>query len=165
MWYESALVATVTGTVLGFALAFVPSLVRSRREKRSLVALLNGEIDRIVKYCDARRSEYVRYRDMISDGGTLGVYYSDRDMDTIFVANRGAIPRLDPEYANRVAQFYSHVADFKARAGALSESLHAHNSGTDTLTDKRFFVGSLEKMIESLSSIVEEGQTIVESST
>ena len=165
MWYESSLIATIIGTLLGFALAFVPAWIRKHSENRSLRALLDGEIERIVEYCRLRKPVYSRYRDLVASGGALGVYYSDRDMDAVFSSNRGALQHLDRTYAKRIAGFYAHVADFKARASVLGESLRAHHAGEDLLTDTEFFIGSLEKLNDTLSAIVKEGDEILGNDT
>jgi hypothetical protein len=161
MWYESSLIATVIGTILGFTLAFAPAWVANKRQKHILHTLISEEIKRIVDYCKDRKVVYERYRNLVAEGGALGVYYSDRNMDLIYSSNRGDLIRLDIDYASKVADFYSHVADFKARALALSDSLKAHHSGEDLLTDKDFFVGSLDKLNETLSAIISKGEKLL----
>jgi hypothetical protein len=160
MWYDSKILAVVVGALLGFALSFIPQRLERRRERRALEHALIAEVERIVAYLADRKATYVRYRGMIAEGGRLGIYTTDRSFDTVYRANVGKVTVLSKEMVKPLVEFYDSVNEFSGRIRALSSSLEKFNTGADSLTNTSFFIGSLDKLVEVIDRIVEQGMVL-----
>lgn len=161
MWYESQIFAVVVGAFLGFVLSYVPTRIERYRQRRALQYALLVEVRRIVTYLADRRATYLRYRNMVSQGGRLGIYTTDRSLDIVYRANVGNIASLRADVVTKLVEFYEGVNEFGGRIRALSSSLQKFHAGSDPLTDQSFFVGGLDRIIEVIDRTVECGNRLL----
>lgn len=91
----------------------------------------------------------------------LGVYTTDRSLDVVYRANVGEITSLGSKVAESLVEFYDGVAEFRGRIRALSESLQGYNTRSDTMLNRRFFEGSLERIVEIIERTVECGNKLL----
>ena len=161
MWYDSNTFAVVVGAVLGFLLSYIPNIIERYRQRRALRRVLFIEVRLVIDYLSTRHETYLRYLNMVSDGGQLGVYTTDRSLDVVYRANVGEITSLGSKVAKNLVEFYDGVNEFSGRIQALSESLQRYHTRSDTNLDQIFFIKSLEKIVAVIDRTVECGNNLL----
>jgi hypothetical protein len=156
-WYESQLVGTIAGTVLGFLLSYIPTAIERRRVRRSLLTLLRAEISSATDYL---REKIIDYRDaleMVSKGDVVELFYSERRLDEVFAANLLNMASIDPRQAGELFRFYQSVAKYRSLIRALSQTK------LDPKDDNSDFCNELKRVIGFMESGIARGDALVTS--
>jgi hypothetical protein len=160
MWYESEIFGVIVGTLLGFLLSFVPARLELRRERSALEHALMVEVASTLQYLDERRTTYERYRSMLSKGGKLGIYVTERRLDSVYQANVGRISQLQQRRAGLYVEYYASLNEFSGRVRALSFALDRSNAGTDPLLTPEFFLKSMDKLLAAVERAIAVGKQL-----
>lgn len=161
-WYESQLVGVVVGAVLGFVSSFLPRYFEERQKRSLLRDALKAEIGAIVEHWRTRIPVYSDYITTLRKRGPCAIYYaSERDPDVVFQSNAGNLGLLPPNVVNDLVLFYVKVGDLHSRIRALQDVFQNYNTRTDPTLDTDFLVGAIERALEMMKSIIEQGNAVL----
>ena len=120
-WYETQLVGTVSGTVLGFLLAFIPNAIERRRARKCLLRLLRAEITSIIDELSEKLDAVRSTLEAVSKGEACEIFTSERRLDEIFTANLVNMATFQPQHTEAIFGFYQTVGRHRGLIKALSQ--------------------------------------------
>ena len=156
-WYESQMIGTVTGTVLGFLLSYIPTAVEKRRVRTSLLRLLKAEISSTTDYLREKIVDYREALEAVLKGDGVELYYSERRLDEIFTANILNMANIDPHQGDEIFRFYQSINNYRSLIRALSQTKPDPNN------DNSDFSNELKRVIGFMESGIARGDAIVTS--
>jgi len=120
-WYESQLVGTIFGTVLGFLLAYIPSIIERQRIRKCLIRLLKVEIASVTGQLKDRIADFRSVLEDVSKGESCEIFTSDGRSDEIFTANLVNMTIIEPHQAEEICGFYQSISKQRGIIRALSQ--------------------------------------------
>lgn len=154
-WYESQIVGTIFGTVLGFLLAYIPSTLERRRVRKCLVRLLKVEIASITNQLKERILEFSKALEEVSKGEACEIFASDGRADEIFTANLVNMTIIEPHQAEEICSFYQSIGKQRGLIRALSQDEIKEGE------DNSEFCRALSQVISFMQDGISKGDRII----
>jgi hypothetical protein len=153
-WYESQLVGTIIGAVLGFFMAYIPTAIERRRSRRALLRLMRMEIAAATEQLKEKVEQAKRMVAAAADGKACQIYTSERQLDEVFTANLANLTSLRPEDSIDLLSFHQVISRYTGLVNALSQD------GLEAGDDASDYCRSLRRLMEFMEEGIAIGERI-----